>query len=480
MQKEIFRANLACILTLPPKTKNPKVMKPKSLISIFTLLLITGMVSAQAVGALTIFSENGEKFYLILDGLRQNNVAQTNVRVDGLNKPSYTAKIIFEDKALSEISRNYLMIEDANHAMMDVTYKIKHDKNGVPKLGFMPTSFIPYQQAVTPQPDVYVVHYGTPDPMLATTTVSQTTTTTTVVPANTANVNVNGMNMNVTISDPNATTVQTTTTRTTTTSAPVESREEHRGGGEEHRGEEYRKEEHRGCREAYSMPQGDFSSALNTIKGQSFDETKLTTAKQIAGANCLSAGQITEVCRQFGFEDNKLAFAKFAYNHCTDPQNYFKVNSVFSFSSNVDALNKYVQATTATSAPVEGREEHRREEHKEGQEHHGEEYKREEHRGCREAYSMPQGDFSSAVGTIKGQSFDETKLTTAKQIVGANCLSAGQITEVCRQFNFEDNKLAFAKFAYEHCTDPQNYFKVNSVFTFSSNVDDLNKYVQSK
>ena len=299
------------------------------------------MAIAQPIGALTIFSENGEKFYLVLDGLRQNNVPQTNVRVDGLNKPSYTAKIIFEDKALPELSRNYLMIEDANHAMMDVTYKIKHDKNGMPKLGMMPTSYIPYQQAAPQQPDVYVVHYGTPDPMPATKTVSQTTTTTTVVPVNTANVNVNGMNMNVTISDPNAT-VQTTTTRTTTTSVPVEEHRNDEYTREEHHGEEHR--ERHSCRDVYSMQQGDFASAVNTIKGQSFDETKLSTAKQIAGANCLSAGQITEICKQFSFEDNKLAFAKFAYDHCTDPQNYFKVNNVFTFSSNTDELNKYIQS----------------------------------------------------------------------------------------------------------------------------------------
>ena len=157
-------------------------MKKKILLPVSILFMMCSVAMAQSVGALTIFSENGEKFFLILDGQRQNNVAQTNVRVEGLNHPNYTAKIIFEDKSLPEISRNYLAIEDVNKTMMDVTYKIKHDKNGQPKLGMMPTSFIPYQQATTPAPDVYVVHNGTPDPMPATTTVSQTTVTTTTTP----------------------------------------------------------------------------------------------------------------------------------------------------------------------------------------------------------------------------------------------------------------------------------------------------------
>ena len=308
-------------------------MKKKVFLSLSMLFILCAAAIAQNVGAVTIFSENGEKFYLVLNGLRQNNVAQTNVRVDGLTQPNYNAKIIFEDKNLPEISRNYLGIVDANNVMMDVTYKIKHDKNGQPKLGMMPTSFIPYQQTAAAAPDVYVVHYGTPDPMPAATTVSQTTTTTTqVAPANAVNVNVNGMNMGVTINDPNVTTVQTTTTRTTTTTTETQ------------REAQPVAEEHHGCRGAYSMTADDFSSAISTIKDQGFDETKLSTAKQIAEGNCLTAGQITEVCKTFGFEETKLSFAKFAYHHCTEPQNYFKVNNVFGFSSSVEELNKYIQS----------------------------------------------------------------------------------------------------------------------------------------
>lgn len=307
-------------------------MSKKIFLPIGALLIFCAFATAQNIGALTIFSENGEKFYLILNGLRQNNVAQTNVRVDRLNQPSYTAKIIFEDKSLPDINRNYLMIEDANHAMMDVTYKIKHDKNGMPKLGMMPTSFIPYQQEAIPAPDVYVVHYGTPDPMPATTTVQTTTTTTEVVPnATSATVNVNGMNMGVTTAVPNATTVQTTTTRTTTTSTEGVPAANNSGMAAQ------------GCTGAYPMAQGDFNSAISTIKNQGFEETKLSTAKQIASGNCLSAGQITEICKTFGFEDTKLQFAKFAYAHCTEPNNYFKINNVFGFSSSTDELNNYIQ-----------------------------------------------------------------------------------------------------------------------------------------
>ena len=106
------------------------IMKSKYVLP-FLLLLFAVAVKAQPVpvGHLTIFSEDGDKFFLILNGEKQNNVAQTNLRVEDLVQDYYNAKIIFEDQALGEISKNYLAITDASGIRMDVTYKIKKNKN---------------------------------------------------------------------------------------------------------------------------------------------------------------------------------------------------------------------------------------------------------------------------------------------------------------------------------------------------------------
>lgn len=298
----------------------------KKLLPIVTMLFFACMAVAQPqpVANLTIFSEDGDKFFLVLNGERQNNVAQTNLRVEDLPQPYYNAKIIFEDKTIPEISKNYLQLADANGAMMDVTYKIKKDKNNG-KVTLRYFSMIPVQQNYVPASNVTVVRYGNPAP--ATTTVTQTTTTHTTPNTVDANVNVAGINMNVTINDPTLqTTTHTTTTHTTHTTEVV-----------------HEQPAQVGCVGAYPMSGGDFSSALATIKGQGFSDTQLKTAKQIAGSNCLSTNQISEICKVFGFEETKLDFAKFAYDHCTEPKNYFKINNVFSFSSSSDELNEYIQ-----------------------------------------------------------------------------------------------------------------------------------------
>jgi hypothetical protein len=317
------------------------ILKNKNMQKLFYLLtatLLTFNLIAQPVpvGHLTIFSEDGDKFYLVLNGERQNNVPQTNLRVEELNQPYYNAKVIFEDKTLLDISKNYLQIADANGQFMDVTYKIRKDKAGKPKLNYF--SMVPVQQGFIPPANVIVVHYGQPAPTAVavavpvstgTTQVTQTTTTTVGSSAG-VNVNVGGINMGVTITDPviNGTSTTTRTTTTTThTDVPV-----HRTPGPP---------VVVGCRNNTCMAPTDFQGALESIKKQSFEDTKLSSAKNIAGKQCLTAAQISQVCKVFSFEESKLDFAKFAYGHCTDSNNYFKVNDVFNFSSSIDDLNAY-------------------------------------------------------------------------------------------------------------------------------------------
>jgi archaellum component FlaG (FlaF/FlaG flagellin family) len=54
------------------------------------LFAVTGL-SAQTSNAV-LFTENGEKFTVILNGLRQNNTPETNVKITGLNAEFYKLK----------------------------------------------------------------------------------------------------------------------------------------------------------------------------------------------------------------------------------------------------------------------------------------------------------------------------------------------------------------------------------------------------
>lgn len=95
--------------------------------------------------------------------------------------------------------------------------------------------------------------------------------------------------------------------------------------------------------------------------------------------------------------------------------------------------------------------------------------------GC--PWPMAESDFRSALETIASKDWDETKLSLAKQIVSSNCLFADQVRDITRLMEWEEGKLAFAKYAYDYTYDPGNYFKVSQVFEWEDSTEELNKYI---
>ena len=278
-------------------------------------------------GCITIFSEDGDKFYLMLNGVKQNATPQANVRVDGLTNDNYSVKITFEDAAKPTITKTLMNTKDVSGNYQESTFKIKN-KDGELKLRYV--SVTPIPATYNPPPDMYYSHYGEPPVSQPATTVTQTTITTTQTSPNMGmNANVGGMNVNVTVPNSNmtTTTTQTTVTRETSTENNNYPTQE-------------RRREHEGCE--YPMEWNNFRSAKEAVEQATFEDTKLSSAKTIVSSNCVSAEQVVALCKLFSFEKTKLDFAKFAYAKTTDKGNYFKVNNVFDFDASKTELNDFV------------------------------------------------------------------------------------------------------------------------------------------
>lgn len=290
--------------------------------TLFALFFVIGQ-SVFAQNKLTVFSEIGEQFYVILNGIRQNVNPETNVQVDGLSADYYSVKIIFNNKDLADIDRNILNVTGEGCKPCDVAYKIKYDKKGNPVLRSYSFSQITTAPEVS---DITVVHYNTvpmPMPVIGV----QVTETTTYHQDGGENVNVGmnigGINMDVNVNDGSYGSTTTTTTTTTTMSSSSN----------------VNVVESRGC---YPMSSSNFSSLMSTLNGKSWDEEKMSIAKQSSNANCFSADQVKQIMGTFQWEEAKLDFAKYAYKNCYDKNNYFKVNDEFEWSDNVEELNNYI------------------------------------------------------------------------------------------------------------------------------------------
>ena len=307
--------------------------------SFVTLILLSISVYSQSSSNLIVFSEDGLKFYLILNGIRQNEVPLTNVKVVDLKQPYYSAKIIFEDKTQPVLEKKYLgVVDQESNSSMEVTYKIKKNNKLVNVLRFF--SQVPIEQATPPSKDVPEIHYNTaPMPEISSSvTVTETTTTGTNSNNSNVSINVGGIGINVNVNDPlyNQTTTTTSYTTSTTTSTSNQSNNNSTNTIAQNN-------VNNGCDGSTAMSNSSFSAAKQTITKQSFDDTKLTTTKQILKTNCLTAAQIKELMLLFSFEATRLDLAKLAHTKCVDKNNYFLLNDAFTFESSVEELNNSIK-----------------------------------------------------------------------------------------------------------------------------------------
>ena len=57
----------------------------------------------------TVFNNSGQAFYVILNGVKQNSLPQTNVVVSGLVNSAYSVKLIFSDGKTADIDKNFFI-----------------------------------------------------------------------------------------------------------------------------------------------------------------------------------------------------------------------------------------------------------------------------------------------------------------------------------------------------------------------------------
>ena len=130
----------------------------KSIFALFCFFIAIGSYTAQS--NFTVFNNGGQKFFLIMNGIKQNSLAQTNVEVSGVKNGGYSVKLIFEDGKTGDIDKNFF-IESAS----DINTKIvfKKGKGKLQLVSMVPTvSAQSGSDVVIFRPDNNAVYSDTP------------------------------------------------------------------------------------------------------------------------------------------------------------------------------------------------------------------------------------------------------------------------------------------------------------------------------
>jgi hypothetical protein len=161
---------------------------------------------------------------------------------------------------------------------------------------------------------------------------------------NNTSINVNmagvGINMNVSGMDNGTTTTSQTTSYTTTTTSSSSSSNSQPVKNNTVSNQQVATT-NTGCKAA--MTPSNFETMKKSVESKPFSETKMSTAKIATKNNCVSVNQVKEICKLFSMDEDKLDYAKYAYDYCVDKGNYFQVSEVFSFSTTTDEFNEFLE-----------------------------------------------------------------------------------------------------------------------------------------
>ena len=108
--------------------------------------------------------------------------------------------------------------------------------------------------------------------------------------------------------------------------------------------------------------------------------------------------------------------------------------------------------------------------HHEPKHHHGPEH---DHGPARHIVCATPEQLSMTLQVVGSQSFDDKKLEIAQLAVTLGHFCTDDLARVAQLFSFDENRLAFLKYAHAYCEDPQNYPSLRDVFSFQSNYDEL-------
>lgn len=106
--------------------------------------------------SLTIFSVNGDQFFLIINGIKQNTYPQTKVRVEDLPQVTNDIQIIFNDNRTQAIQKRISFTNPVDDRAIDLVLKIERMQYG-PALSFHKSSQLMHDYR--PEQGEYVMHY---------------------------------------------------------------------------------------------------------------------------------------------------------------------------------------------------------------------------------------------------------------------------------------------------------------------------------
>ncbi|HAH58130.1 MAG TPA: hypothetical protein DCL86_08285 [Bacteroidales bacterium] len=197
------------------------------------------------------------------------------------------------------------------------------------------------------------------------------------------------------------------------------------------------------------MGEFEFNDLARQLASTGNESGRQSRLSRIAQNHCMSAAQAVKFASLLKSEPNRLDFFREAIYSVYDLQNLAFGATLFSHIPNKGAYNNIISQIRPPQPPPP----------------------------CQ----LNPDDFTQIIRTIRKESFNNTKLKLAKQIVQAkHCFTVNQIKEIIVLFDFDETRLELAEFAWEYTLDRENYYQVADAFSFNQTREKLMKFLEKK
>jgi hypothetical protein len=381
---------------------------------LLTFLFSCAAIFAQRTGDATFYSNTGKKFYVVLNGVKQNAVAQTNVNISGLTESYYSCRIIAADKSFN-LEKNIGVKKDSL-----MTYRIV-EKKGKYKLRFYSESSL--GTAPAPQDQVNVVYHSSDIPEGTTTVTNNNGTVTST--GGTGNVSTN-----------TSTNVSTNTTTTNTSTS--------QGGNGEN------------VSININLNENGMDANVNI-------QTSGTSKQDGSGGGSGGGnGDGTGPANGMGVNGTSVTSTS---TETTSTSTTTTINGVTTHSE---------ESTTVTSTNNNGVTTQTTTVGSEGNLYTDDDMIMTMDAGC----GTSDQDMEKITKQINNESFADDKMRIAKLFAQEKCMSVAQIKTIANLFSFDDNKMEFIKLAHTNCMNQGDYMQLLEVFTFSDDKEELEIFIQ--
>jgi hypothetical protein len=407
----------------------------KTITTLF-LTIITSITFAQNT-SLTIFNNSGQQFFVILNGIKQNSIPQTNMKIGGMSTGMYEVKLIFADGKTGDINKKMYLDQIADYTARVVINGTKRKlqffnmsntqgtTNNSTIINYRPNDQTIYSDQVAVNNSQIVNSqsgtYGQ--------TTTQTSTTTTITSPNSGNTT--GMNVGVNVQDP----------------------------------------------------------SLNNQNGQVNSSTTISNPSNNSGQIGMNVGinvqdpTLNNQNDQFGTNINI---------NVTDPTNSGQINSQQSNSTNSNGqfgTNTTIQGgtqttttttTTTSTTTINGQPTL-------GQTNQNTTINNSTNQNNQSTLNQTNSfpcthtltDIESFVKELKSETFDANRKELILLDLNKYCVNSDQSHRIIETLTFEQDRLEISKFLYDRMFDKTNAKKLLDLFTFDASKNEYRDYIRN-